>query len=398
MKIINRVIAAAGSVGLSDGMLRAVLPLLVTAVTLDPSAVAAVSLFFSLPWLIVSIPFGPLVDRFDPVLLMRLINVARLVSFSLLVAAVMLDDDSLLLLYTAAFVLGSAETLYEVCAQVVMPRYVEKNDLSRKNGHMFGVTSSAGGFIGPALGGILLALGALWAVGLSAVGYAVGLLILLTVPLTAVRREGKPPRFVAQIKQGFAYLKEDTALLWLAVIGGAATICWYAWTAIFVLAVLDAELLNLDPAAYGIFLAVLAAGSVLASLIMGRLKKHLGMKLLLMLSLAGWAVWFAAPGITSNAVLVGVALFIGGFAGVTWNVLTITLRQTSVPSHLLGRVTAVYRTITRGGRPLGALLGGVAASTIGLQSTFLLLGAVTALLIIPLGVVVTRGERNGWAG
>ncbi|NJC21080.1 MFS family permease [Arthrobacter pigmenti] len=390
MNHINRIIAAAGAVGLSDGMLRAVLPLLAATVTLDPAAVAATTLFFSIPWLIVSIPFGPLVDRFDPVTMMRIINLTRFAGIGLLVGAVLMGDAGLPLLYVGAFVLGSAETLYEICAQVVVPRYVDKEDLPRKNGHLFGVTTSMGGFIGPAVGGLLVGLSAVWAVSASAVGYLAGVFILLSITTTAPTVPAARPRFLPQIREGFRYLVRDRSLLWLALIGGAATVCWYAWTAIFVLAVVDPGMLGLEPAAYGVFLAVLAAGSVTGSLVTGWLRKRISMRTLLVLSLLGWAVWFVAPGITANVYLVGVALFIGGFSGVTWNVLTVTLRQSTVPRELLGRVTAVYRTITRGGRPVGALLGGVVASAIGLQGTFVAVGVVAGLLTIPLAVTIRR--------
>ncbi|MHA7292563.1 hypothetical protein [Arthrobacter sp. HLT1-21] len=50
------------------------------------------------------------------------------------------------------------------------------------------------------------------------------------------------------------------------------------------------------------------------------------MRVLLILSLVGWAIWFVAAGLTSNIDLIDIALFIGGFSGVTWNVLTTTLQ------------------------------------------------------------------------
>ncbi|MBG6192270.1 MFS family permease [Arthrobacter sp. CAN_A212] len=394
MKLIDRIISAAGAVGFSDGMLRAILPLLAATVTLEPAAVAGVTVFFSLPWLIVSIPFGPIVDRYDPVLLMRLINLSRFVGIGLLLGAVTLGGEGLPLLYVGAFVLGSAETLYEMCAQVIVPRYVDKENLAKKNGHLFGVTSSLGGFIGPAVGGLLVGLAAGWAVSVSALGYVVGVLILFSVPTTPSESRPQRPRFLPQVKEGFAYLKEDRSLLSLAIIGGGATVCWYAWTAIFVLAVVDPTLLGLDPSAYGIFLAVMAAGSVTGSFLIGPARKAISMRVLLILSLTGWAIWFIAAGVTSNIYLIGAALFIGGLSGVTWNVLTITLRQSTVPQELLGRVTAVYRTITRGGRPLGALLGGIIATTFSLQSAFIALGIATALLVLPLALVLRHTETD----
>ena len=47
------------------------------------------------------------------------------------------------------------------------------------------------------------------------------------------------------------------------------------------------------------------------------------------------------------------------FTGMLWNVITVSLRQTIIPDHLLGRVNSVYRFFGWGMMPIGSLLGGV---------------------------------------
>ena len=44
---------------------------------------------------------------------------------------------------------------------------------------------------------------------------------------------------------------------------------------------------------------------------------------------------------------------------VVWNVITVSLRQSLIPDHLLGRVNSVYRFVGWGTMPLGSLLGGL---------------------------------------
>jgi hypothetical protein len=46
-------------------------------------------------------------------------------------------------------------------------------------------------------------------------------------------------------------------------------------------------------------------------------------------------------------------------AGVVWNVITVSLRQTIIPDRLLGRVNSVYRFFGWGMMPLGLAAGGV---------------------------------------
>ena len=45
--------------------------------------------------------------------------------------------------------------------------------------------------------------------------------------------------------------------------------------------------------------------------------------------------------------------------GILWNVITVSLRQTIIPPHLLGRVNSVYRFFAWGMMPIGAAFGGV---------------------------------------
>ncbi len=45
--------------------------------------------------------------------------------------------------------------------------------------------------------------------------------------------------------------------------------------------------------------------------------------------------------------------------GVLWNVITVSLRQSIIPDHLLGRVNSVYRFFAWGMMPIGSLIGGL---------------------------------------
>ena len=58
---------------------------------------------------------------------------------------------------------------------------------------------------------------------------------------------------------------------------------------------------------------------------------------------------------------------IEALVGILWNVITVSLRQTIIPPHLLGRVNSVYRFFAWGMMPIGAALGGV---TVAIVATF----------------------------
>jgi hypothetical protein len=72
-----------------------------------------------------------------------------------------------------------------------------------------------------------------------------------------------------------------------------------------------------------------------------------------------------------------------------------SLRQRVTPDHLQGRVTASHRFLVYGAYPIGALLGGLLVTQIGMQPA-LLLGALGATLC-PLWLLRTplRGKVEG---
>jgi hypothetical protein len=79
-----------------------------------------------------------------------------------------------------------------------------------------------------------------------------------------------------------------------------------------------------------------------------------------------------------------VLLAIEASAILVWNVLTLALRQRTIPDEFLGRVGASYRFLVYVGMPAGAILGGVIASIINVRATFIAAGvallAIAALL------------------
>jgi MFS family permease len=69
-------------------------------------------------------------------------------------------------------------------------------------------------------------------------------------------------------------------------------------------------------------------------------------------------------GISSLWYLVWIFVAIETFTAVLWNVVTVSLRQSLIPSHLLGRVNSVYRFFAWGTIPIGTLLGGTLVSVL----------------------------------
>ena len=88
------------------------------------------------------------------------------------------------------------------------------------------------------------------------------------------------------------------------------------------------------------------------------------------------------------------AFVFGGFSNVIYNVTQVSLRQAITPERIQGRMNSVMRFIVWGTIPLGSLLGGVLASTIGLKETLIVGGVGTCLPFLPVLFSPVRGIRT----
>jgi MFS family permease len=75
------------------------------------------------------------------------------------------------------------------------------------------------------------------------------------------------------------------------------------------------------------------------------------------------------------AILLIVGQLLSGLGFALYGVPQRTLRQALVPEHLLGRVNATWRRLVIGGQTVGALLGGILGTGLGLRPTLVISSA-----------------------
>ena len=88
------------------------------------------------------------------------------------------------------------------------------------------------------------------------------------------------------------------------------------------------------------------------------------------------------------------ALTVGAMANVIYNVTQVSLRQAITPERLQGRMNSVMRFIVWGTLPLGALVGGILASRIGVRETVIVGGIGCCLPFLPVLFSPVRGIKE----
>nr|WP_227411833.1 MFS transporter [Cryobacterium sp. BB736] len=382
--------SSSGLSNLADGVFSVALPLVAITYTQSPILIAGVSLALRLPWLIFALQAGALADRMDRRTLMVVANTTRALALVTLAVAALMGLGSIWLIYVVGLAIGFAETIYDTSAQSIMPQIVGRDQLSRANGRLYAVELTANQFVGPPLGGFLVAAGAAIAFTVPAGMWlaAVGVLLLIRGSFK-VQREGEKTTIRADIAEGLRFLLGHRILRTLAIMTGIFNLASSASFAVFVLYAVGPEsAMGLNEPAFGVLLTASAIGSLLGSLVAERIEDWVGRSRSLMIGTVGGAIMLGVPAFTTDVWLIGIGFFLGGVTVVLWNVVVVSLRQRITPDRLLGRVNSGYRLIAWGTMPLGAALGGLVGEWLGLTWVFGL-SAVLSLSLLAFMYILT---------
>lgn len=382
---------SSGLSNLADGVFKIALPLLAIQLTQSPTLVAGLTVAATLPWLLFALTAGALADRLDRRRLMVWANLSRALLPAVLAAVILLDFGSIGALYVVAVMVGVAETLYDTSAQSIMPQMVHRDELSRANGRLYAVELTANQFIGPPLGGLLVAIGVVAGLAVPAALWlaAVGGLLLIPGAFRMEREQKTTLRF--DIGEGLRFLWNQKILRTLAVMTGVFNFASSAAFAVLVLfAVGPASEMELSEVGFGLLLTTSALGAFVGSFISEWVEARLGRSKSLTLAVFGVSLFVGAPALTDNPYVLGPILFVGGILIVLWNVITVSLRQRITPNRLLGRINSAYRLLAWGTMPLGAAAGGLLAQWLGLQLMFAIMGMLTLALLGMMPILTDR--------
>jgi MFS family permease len=361
-----------------DGAFAAAIPLLAVTMTRDPRLVSVVSAATYLPWLLLSLPVGAIVDRYDRVLLMwrcQLGQAVAVAAVAVLAGCHLVGIGSLALL---AFVIGTGEVVFGNAAQAVLPEIVPAPLLHKANGAQYAITTVGQLFVGPPLGSLLFGLAVAVPFGLDAGTFAISAALLATLPRSRLPAT-EPSPLRAAIAEGLRWLAGHRLLRTIALVLAANNFANAMGTATLVL--LATQTLHLSATGYGVLLAGGAVGSVLGGLVNARIVARVGELPALVTALAANVVLYLGLGLAPDAVVLGALLAVNGFVTTLWNIVTVSLRQRVVPGELLGRVNSVYRLLAWGLIPLGSLAGGLVAHLLGLRAPYLAAAGLRAVAL-----------------
>ncbi len=365
---------------LGDGIAMIAYPWLASALTRNALLIALVAVVQRLPWLLFSLPAGVITDRRDRRSLMVGANVMRTVltigvSFVVLARQgglpgpdILGDPDVqlptnvalYLMVLVATLFLGTAEVLYDNAAQTYLPAIVHADQLEKANGRLWSTEMVANTFAGPPLGAVLIAVAFSLPFFVDAGTFAVSAGLIALIPRSRVaetKSSRTQPSWRSELAEGVRWLWNHELLRPLAIILGFLNALGSMTMAILVL--YAQEVLATSATEFALLGTGGAVGGLIGGWTASNISRRIGSGPSLYLTLLVGGVSAIIIGLANWWVVAWVMFGISTLTAVLWNVITVSLRQTIIPDHLLGRVNSVYRFFAWGMMPVGSIVGGV---------------------------------------
>lgn len=347
-------------------------------VTRDPFALGYLGLSSLIPSAGLVLISGYVADIVDRRLLMLTANVGMALSSLALTAIIVFGNGLIWPIYVVIFLISAARSFFNSASQALVPNLVPREFL----GNAIAYSSSAhqiATISGPAVGGLLIALG-----GSLAVAIATLMWVVAAAASFAIRHRDKPVDVLPELtfsslSAGFAFTTSRpvvfAALLLDAV---AATISHI----VVLLPIFAKDILDVGPIGLGILRSSPAIGALMVAAWIQKsdfVQYNPGLRMMQTVGVYGLAT--AAFGVSENFLLSVAFLLIVGASNMVSVVIRHTLVQEDTPNELRGRVAAVNALYSVSSGELGQLRAGLAAGLLG-PVTAVVAGGVGAFALV----------------
>jgi MFS family permease len=364
---------------LGSGVSQIAYPLLILALTHSPAKAGIAGALYSLPYLVLSLPAGALVDRWDRKRVMILCDAGRCAALGSIPIAYVLGHLTLAQLYITTATEGSLFVLFNIAEVACLPRVVPGPQIPTASAQNEGGTVATL-LVAPPLGGILFALARSIPFAVDAVSYAASVISLSLIETTFQgERTAQRRSLRTEIMEGVRWLWGQKLIRFMAFLTGGLNL---TGAASFLPVIVIAQHQGASPAAIGLILSIGSVGGLLGAFLAPRIQRKFGFGQVIVSCVWLGALIYPLLIVAPHPVLLGVVMAGMFVTSPIYNAVQFGYRLQIIPDELQGRVNSVFRLIAFGFQPLGAALSGVLITAIGAQHTvaaFALVGVGLAL-------------------
>ena len=383
---------------LGDACYAVALPWYVLAVHGGTILLAAVLAAYGIPRTVAIPAGGYLSDRWRPQAVMLATDALRALAVAALALAAAAGPPRAAELVPIAITLGAGEGLFLPASFSVIPGLLPGEDLQAGNALASGGTQLAT-LAGPAVGGILVALGSpALAFGLDAMSFAISAATLAMLSGRPALRPASAPSAAERLDDAGQrgpglgmLLKTERVLLVIMIVNVAANLGSGGLDGVAIPSLAHGPL-HASAAGYGAILAAFGGGALIGTIAAGQAGRIQRPAVLGSAAFLAEAAFIAGTPFLGTVAAVAAALALIGVCNGFGNVVTITAFQQWAPQHMLGRLVSLLMLTSFGVYPVSVALAAVAGRDLGPASFFLFAAGVLAIAV--LGGLTQRAWRD----
>jgi predicted MFS family arabinose efflux permease len=366
-------------------------PLLIVGLT---HSIAAASLAYSLgqlPYVLLSLPAGSLVDRWPRKRVMLLSTFCLMVCVVSIPLVLSLSSGPLrlLLLYAIAFSLGAISLFYELAQFAALAWIVPKSQLTTAVAQNEVIVGSSA-LVGPALGSWLFSLSRLLPFVTDALSSLILLSSLLSIrsPMQDERRTQRH-HLLQEVREGLTWLREHMVIRSIFLISSYVNLTITA-SMLLILDIVQQQ--HIPSVLYGLIGACGGVGNLLGAALCPPLQRRIRIGLALGCALIVFVVLFPLYGFITTPLLLGAVFAAIALSDSIRAIFMDSYRFAVVPGALQGRVNGVSRLILFSVQTLGSFALGLSLEHLGVLPT---VGIVwSGLLLITGWLFLSRHMRQ----
>jgi MFS family permease len=364
-------------------------PLLVLALTHSARDAGIVGFARALPFLLLYLPAGAFVDRWDRKRVMLAADAGRALALGSVAVWLAVGRPPLIWLAVTSFVEGSLFVFFQLSESAALPQIVPREQLSQAIAQNQARQQGAG-LVGSPLGGALFGLSRLVPFAADAVSYAASFVSLLFIrPAFQGERERGERNLRADVSVGLRWLWRER---FLRTVTALVTGTNFVHQALGLVLIVRLKNLGASPALIGGIFAIVSAGAIGGALVAPRVQRRLSPQTVVLGSLWIWPIQTAALFLVPDPLAIGVLTAAGFVTGPIFNVVVGAYRYALVPERLYGRVASATLLFAWGSIPLGSLFAGYGVAAWGARPMLLVLAAI--LFAIALAATASRDVRT----
>ena len=345
------------------------------------SAVGLIGLIRWIPAAVASPLAAVLGDRYPRVRVMLASDLLRAAGLAAMAACVLVHAP-VAVVYLLASAVAVTTTAFQPAEAALLPSLARSPEELTAANVSSSTIESLGFCVGPALGGILLAVSSTWVVFVVTASTFLWSALMLTPllrvtepPLTRER-----PRLLDEATAGFRAIGRDPRLRLVVGLFSAQTLVNGAFGVLITVSAL--QLLDLGPGGVGYLNAAVGVGGILGGLVSLALVGHRRLATTFGIAVAGTGAPLILLGGVPSTVAALVAFGLIGFANIICDVSGFTILQRGTPSDVLARVFGVLHSLFYVTVALGAVLAPVLIHSAGARWTLVAVGALLPILAV----------------